>query len=158
MYFLWKRTPHGSIRVSCDGLSGFIDRILLGTSRCRGLSLAEGENASVTLVLSSDKVNRGSEVEDRLTSIVAPLGFDIQVIWIDRGRAEIEWTETLSALYNSPWTWMILVSLIVLAIMAGMKGLFWTLFWGTTAWFLSKLVISFLTKRKLGTFSPATRR
>ena len=160
MYFLWKRTPHGSIRVSCDGLSGFIDRILTEKSRCRSLSLTEGEQASVTLVLSSDNVAAESllGVEERLASIVAPLGFRVQVIWTDRGMPQTEWCEALSLAYQSPWTWMLVTAMLVIIALSGLKGLFWTLFWGTAAWFVSKVVISFLIKRKMGIFMPAARR
>jgi hypothetical protein len=159
VYFLWKRTPHGSIRVSCDGLSGFINRILSEKSRCRSLSLAEGENASVTLVLFSDSSRAESfRVEERLTSIVAPLGFRLQIIWADRGAPETEWCEALSSAYQNPWTWMLVVSMITLGILSGLKGLFWTFFWGAAAWFASKAVISFLIRRKMGFFLPAERR
>lgn len=159
VYFLWKRTPHGSIRVSRDGLSGFIDRVLSEKSRCRGLSLAEGENASVTLVLFSDASGAESfRIEERLASIVAPLGFRLQVIWADRGAPETEWCEALSSAYQNPWTWMLLASMITLGTLAGLKGLFWTLFWGAAAWFVSKVVISSLIKRKMGFFLPAEWR
>lgn len=159
MYFLWKRTPHGNIRVSCDGLSGFIDRILTEKSRCRGLSVAEGDSASVTLVLSSDDpVAKGALVEERITSIVAPLGFRVKVIWVDRGVPEAEWSEALSSLYQSPWLWMLVAAMTALGVMAGLKGLFWTLFWGTAAWFVSRFTISFLTRKRLGFFPPAVRR
>ena len=152
MYFLWKRTPHGSIRVSGDGLSGFINRALSG-KKCRGLSLVEGENASVTLVLLSDNfAKENSRIEERLTSIVAPLGFRVQIVWAD--STDAEWCEALSSAYQSPWMWMLVVSMVALGIIAGLKGLFWTLFWGTAAWFTSKGVISFLAKKKIGFFFP----
>ncbi len=159
MYFLWKRTPHGNIRVSCDGLSGFIDRILTEKSRCRGLSVAEGDSASVTLVLSSDDpMATGAQVEERISSIVAPLGFRVKVIWVDRGVPEAEWCEALSSLYQSPWLWMLAAAMTALGVMAGLKGLFWTLFWGTAAWFVSRFTISFLTRKRLGFFPPVVRR
>jgi hypothetical protein len=53
---------------------------------------------------------------------------------------------------------MLVVSMITLGIMAGLKGLFWTIFWGTAAWFASKVGISFLIRRKMGFFLPAERR
>ncbi|MDR2528160.1 MAG: hypothetical protein LBD04_03955 [Synergistaceae bacterium] len=160
MYFLWKRTLHGSIRVSSDGLSGFINRVLSGKSSCRGLSLAEGEKPSVTLVLFSESpLMDGHGVEERLSSIVAPLGFHVQVIWADRGAPEAEWCETLAAVCQSSWTWMFLTSMVAIAIMAGLSGLFWTFFWGTAAWFISKVVISFLIRRRMGgLFSSPARR
>ncbi|MDR1731164.1 MAG: hypothetical protein LBR61_03635 [Synergistaceae bacterium] len=159
MYFLWKRTPHGSIRVSCDGLSGFIDRILSEKSRCRSLSLAEGESAAVTLVLSSeDSVSKGALIEERISSIVAPLGFRVNVIWVDRGVPETEWVELLSSLYRNPWFWMLVAVVVTLTVVAGLKGLFWTLFWGTAAWFVSRLLISFAIRKRLGFFPPLVRR
>lgn len=158
MYFLWKRTPHGSIRVSCSGLSGFIDGILSGKSRCRSVALAAGESASVTLVLSSDGSSDGLGLEERIASITAPLGFKVHVIWADRGAPETEWRETLSLLYQSPWTWMLVAAIITLGTITGLKGLFWTLFWSTAAWFVSKFVIGFLIRKKVGSFPTIARR
>lgn len=159
MYFLWKRTPHGSIRVSCDGLAGFIDRILTEKSKCRSLSVAEGDNAAVTLVLSSDDcATTGAQAEERISSIVAPLGFCVKIIWVDRGAPAAEWCETLSSCYQSPWFWMLVVAMLALGIIAGTKGLFWTLFWGTAAWFVSRFTISFLIRKKLGFLPPPVRR
>jgi hypothetical protein len=123
------------------------------------LSLAEGDSASVTLVLSSeDPVSAGHLVEERLSAIVAPLGFCVNVIWVDRGRPEAEWCETLSSLYQTPWFWMVLVSMTALIVIAGPKGFFWTLFWGTVAWFVARLVISMLLRKRLGFFLPVVRR
>ena len=132
-------------------LSGFINRVLSEKSRCRSLSLIEGENASVTLVLFSDNVEN-CRVEERLASITAPLGLHVRVVWADRGAPETEWLEAVSFVYQNPWMWMLMVSMIALSVIAGLKGLFWTLFWGTAAWFASKAVTSFLVKRKMGFF------
>ena len=159
MYYLWKRTPHGSIRVSCDGFSDFINRVLTGKSRCLSLSLAEGENAAVILVLSSDSATAEyCKIEEHLTSIIAPLGLSVRVIWADRGSPGTELCETLSSAYRSPWTWMLVTALVALKFMAGWKGLFWTIFWGTAAWFVSKFVISAITRRKMGFHPPVARR
>ena len=159
MYFLWKRTPHGSIRVSCDGFSDFVNHVLSGKSRCRGLSLTEGENAAITLVLSSNNATvECCKVEERIAKVIAPLGLGVQVIWTDKGTQGAELCETLSSVYQSPWTWMLVVALVALRFMAGWKGLFWTVFWGTAAWFVSKVVISAITRRKIGFPTPLIRR
>jgi len=159
MYFLWKRTPHGSIRVSCGGLSAFINRILPGKSRCCSLSLTEGESASVTLVLYPDGSEDTLRVEERIAVVVAPMGFRVQCVWMDRSVSETEWREALASFYHSPWAWMCIVGVTALGIISGLKGLFWTFFWGTTAWFVSKGLISFLDKRKKMNFVfPQARR
>ena len=159
MYFLWKRTSRGSLRVSCDGLTDFVNRVLPEKSRCRSLSVAEGENAALTLVLSSN--NTAAEcckIEERLASIIAPLGLNVQVIWADRGTPGADLCEKLSAAYQNPWTWMLAASFIALKCMAGWKGLFWTFFWGTAAWFVSKVVISAIKRRKMVSLPSLARR
>jgi hypothetical protein len=159
MYFLWKRTPHGSIRVSCSGLSCFIERVLTEDSRCRSLALAEGETASVTLVLYSESASAGTHgVEEHLASVVAPLGFRVQVIWADRSAPGTEWCETLSSFSLNPWTWMLVAAVLALGVMAGLKGIFWTFFWGAAAWFVSKVLVSFAVKKRMGFFAPVVRR
>ena len=150
VYFLWKRTPIGSIRVSCDGFSDFINRFLSGKSRCNSLSVAEGEKAAMTLVLSSrNTAVECGEIEKRLAAVIAPLGFSVKFIWADRGAPGAELCEKLSSAYRSPWTWMLIASFVTLKCIAGWKGFFWTLFWGTAAWFVSKVLIgSILVAKK----------
>ena len=102
----------------------------------------------MTLVLSSkDVALKSSEVEKRLVDIITPLGLRVKIIWADRGTPGAELCETLSSVHRSPWTWMIATALITLKFMAGWKGFFWTIFWGTAAWFVSKVIISALARR-----------
>ena len=158
MYFLWKRTPNGSIRISCSGLSCFIERVLSEESKCRSLALAEGETASVTLVLSSENASSGTGVEEHLADVVAPLGFRVQVIWADKSAPAEEWHEILSSRSFSPWTWMLAASVITIVVIAGLKGLFWTLFWGTAAWFVSKVLAASALSKRILLFTPVARR
>ncbi|MDR2136669.1 MAG: hypothetical protein LBO68_00145 [Synergistaceae bacterium] len=97
-------------------------------------------------------------IEERLAAIAAPLGICVRVVWVDKGAPEVEWSGMLSSLSRSPWTWMLIVSMIALGIMAGLKRLFWTFFWGTVAWFISKVIISFLFRRKVRFFLSDSRR
>ena len=112
----------------------------------------------MTLVLSPDNaVAECCKIEERLASVIAPLGLSVKIIWADRGTPEAELCEKLSSAYQSPWTWMLVAALITLKIMGGWKGLFWTVFWGTAAWFVSKVVISVIKKRKMGSLPPLAR-
>ena len=102
----------------------------------------------MTLVLSSNNAAvECGEVEKRLTRVMAPLGFSLRIIWADRGTPGTELCETLPSAYRSPWTWMLVAALLALKVIAGWKGLFWTVFWGTAAWFASKVIISALARR-----------
>jgi hypothetical protein len=113
----------------------------------------------MTLVLSSNNAAmKCSEIESRIAEIIAPLGFSVQIIWTDKGAPGADLSESLVSAYQSPWTWMLVAALITLKFMAGWSGLFWTLFWGTSAWFVSKLVISVAKKRKMGSPPPLIRR
>ena len=146
MYFLWKRTPHGMIRISCEGLSDFVRGFLSAQSRLHSLAVAEppsGENGDrwMTVVLSSRDSTRESWVERRLSSLVRPLGLLASVVWISRGSGSAEWGEACRAVLGSPWTWMTLASSVALAVIAGWAAFFWTAFWGTAAWFLVKGLI-----------------
>jgi hypothetical protein len=120
--------------------------------------LAAGENAAVTLVLSSDNPAENSGIEERLASIVAPLGFHVSVIWADSGVPEAGLCEALSAASRSPWTWMSLGAVIALVTMTGLKVLFWTLFWGTAAWFASKAFFFFPSRKKTAFLPNPSRR
>ena len=110
------------------------------------------------LVLQSNTAMERSEIENRLAEIIAPLGFSVQVIWADKGTPGADLSEGITSAYQSPWTWMLIGGLITLKFMAGWNGLFWTLFWGTSSWFASKVVISKLKQRKIGTPPPLARR
>ncbi|MDR2137105.1 MAG: hypothetical protein LBO68_02335 [Synergistaceae bacterium] len=113
------------------------------------MALAEGETAAVTLVLSSEEAEKRLQIEERLASFAAPLGFRLQIIWTDRS-GEAEWSEWLSSLHKNPWVWMLAASAVALLAIAGLKGLFWTLFWGTAAWFSSRFFLAFAAKKKMG--------
>ena len=149
VYFLWKRTPHGLVRVSCEGLGDFIRRFLAAKARLHSLALAEGENAPVTLVLSSPNESYEARIERRLSSLMEPMGMIISVVWSSRVGARMEWTEARASLCKSPWTWMALASSAALVVMAGWRKYFWTLFWGTVAWFIVKGLKSLFQGKKL---------
>ena len=70
MYFLWKRAPHGSIRVSQEGLVAFLKRTLSAKYQLHGLSMEEGDEATLTLVLSSDDGTGSEEEEESLADII----------------------------------------------------------------------------------------
>lgn len=146
MYFLWKRTPYGNIRVSYEGLSRFIRRFLAPKLKFCSFALAEGDTASVTLVLTSDDASQESEAESRLISLLEPLGMAASVVWSDLEGATAAWGEKRAVFYRNPWVWMMVASAIALAFIAGAKGLFWTSFWGVFAWFLVKGLTSFLDR------------
>lgn len=145
VYFLWERTPHGTIRVSGDGLADFIRRSCLSAKfRLYSLAMAAAENASsceerlVTLVLSSSDRSREPGITRRIKSLLKPMGMIASVAWADRGSPGSLWIETRFTLLRNPWAWMALASSIALVAIAGWDGLFWTAFWGTAAWFAAR--------------------
>ena len=158
MYFLWKRTPHGSIRVSYDGMADFIRRFLTRKSQFCSFALKDGETALMTLVLSSKDGVLESRVESRLNAVMKPLGIASSIIWSSQGSPKEEWHEIRSALYRSPWVWMSLASAAALVFLAGWRGLFWTAFWGTSAWFLTKGMSFLLSRQRAFAVPSADRR
>ena len=141
MYFLWKRTQHGMVQISGEGLADFIRGFLTAKCRLCGLALAAGcslhsvlpsstEQASppaddpLAVVLSLTDASGRPGIEKKLSFLMRPMGLTPLVVW-----AAPE--EELLDLLKSPWLWMALAASIALAIIAGWAGFFWTAFWGT---------------------------
>jgi hypothetical protein len=53
---------------------------------------------------------------------------------------------------------MIAASAVAVVAIAGLKGLFWTLFWGAAAWFASKTLVAFALRKRMLLFAPIARR
>ncbi|MCR5347630.1 MAG: hypothetical protein K6E38_07620 [Fretibacterium sp.] len=148
MYFLWKRTQHGVVQISGEGLSDFIRGFLTAKCRLCGLALASGCSPQSLLPSSTDKDSPPADdpltvvlsmtdsssrpgIERKLSFLMRPLGLAPLVVW---GTPE----EELLDLLKSPWLWMGLASSIALAVIAGWEGFFWTAFCGTAAWFAAR--------------------
>ena len=148
MYFLWKRTQHGMVQISGEGLADFIRGFLTAKCRLCGLALAAGcslhsvlpsstEQASppaddpLAVVLSLTDASGRPGIEKKLSFLMRPMGLTPLVVW-----AAPE--EELLDLLKSPWLWMALAASIALAVIAGWAGFFWTAFWGTAAWFAAR--------------------
>ena len=143
VYFLWKRTCHGTIRISRDGLFDFVQGFLNKQFRLHSLAVArppvgEGEDRWLTLILSSRDPAHEPRIARRLSSLVRPLGLLSSVVWLNQGSGSAEWREMCRAVLGSPWTWMFLGSSVALVVLGGWAAFFWTAFWGTAAWFLVK--------------------
>jgi hypothetical protein len=140
------------VRVSRDGLFDFVDGVLsggglgLGPGKCRGVALAEGDPASVVMILSRDGGEEKAAIEERIAEIAKPLGFGAKFIWLDGEAPE------RCDVSKSPWTWACVAGCIALGVTAGVSGLFWTLFWGTAAWFVSRTLISLTARKKIKKF------
>lgn len=142
MYFLWKRTRYGTIRISHDGAADLIQNILTacsrGTSarfRLHSLAIADGDNAEMTVVLSSHGDADESAVGHRISSLIEPTGMSVSVVWYSAPSRGCGWLERRFTLYRNPWVWMAAAYSVSLTIIADWSAFFWTSFWGTAAWF-----------------------
>ncbi|GHV36575.1 hypothetical protein FACS1894187_11400 [Synergistales bacterium] len=111
----------------------------------------------MTVVLTSDGPDNHG-IEEKIAAIAAPLGLKVHVVWADRGLPGSELCEALSLLAYNPWAWMFVSATIALVLMAGLKGLFWTFFWGTAAWFTSRFLIASAARKKARSFMSAVWR
>ena len=146
MYFQWRSTPYGIIRISCDGLSNFVGQAIRSRLRLYSVTLLpssltltknhEPENdkdkneAELSIVFADDDLQPEirEKIEDHYKSILQPMGILSAVIWAapEKGIAHI--------LQNS-WTWAGVASCLAIITTAGFDGFFWTAFWGSAAWF-----------------------
>ena len=134
MYFLWKNTPAGMIRVSCDGLCELVDDVLRSRLRLYSITLAPSgsrDDADMSIVLSEENIipEAKKRVERHFASILRPMGINASVIWASPEKS-------IGEVLYSPWAWSGFASCVAVLWNAGSEGFFWTAFWGTAAWFV----------------------
>ncbi len=144
MYFLWKNTPYGIIRISCEGLYDFAGDMLKPKLKLFSVTLmpsGKKDHADLTIVFSDDDLNPESrkKIEKHFDAVMRPMGLKPSVVWAmpERGIMQV--------LSNS-YVWAGIASSSAIIITAGFAGFFWTVFWGTSAWFFMR-GISLISKR-----------
>ncbi len=136
MYYLWKNTPYGIIRVSCGGLYDFVNDIFKSRLRLCSVTLSPSgkkECANLTLVFSEDDLpsETKAKVEEHITSVLKPMGLKPSIVWASPERG-------MTGIFQSPYTWAGIASCTAVVITAGFKGFFWSMFWGLAVWFTIK--------------------
>ncbi|MBQ6972102.1 MAG: hypothetical protein IJP86_07065 [Synergistaceae bacterium] len=134
MYYTWKNTPYGIIRVSCKGLYDFVAEAVRARLRLYSITLepsGKKEHTNLTLVFSDEDIppEMKRKAEDHISSVMKPLGLKASIVWASPERG------IMSAIQN-PYVWAGLASCIAVVVTAGFAGFFWTLFWGGAAWFV----------------------
>ena len=103
MYFLWKSTPCGIIRVSCDGLCEFVNEAVKSKLRLYSITLSPSggkEDADMSIVLSEENIIPETKkvVESHFASVLSPMGINASVVWTEPERS-------LSVVLGSGWAW-----------------------------------------------------
>jgi len=131
MYFLWKNTTCGLIKISYEGLFDFITYILRTTFKLYSITLAPSESrADLTVVISDEDISADvkEKVEKHLVEVLDPTGMKASVVWATPERGFMQ-------IIQNPYIWAAVASCSAVIITAGFAGFFWTAFWGTAAWF-----------------------
>ena len=133
MYFLWKSTHMGMIRVSCDGLSEFADEVLRSKLRLYSITLSPSgrkEDADMSIVLSEENIipETKKSIEKHFAAVMKPMGIKASVVWASPERS-------IAEMMSSRWVWAGIASCAAVLVNAGSAGFFWTAFWGAAAWF-----------------------
>ena len=132
MYFLWRNTPYGLIRISYGGFYSFVNDVIKSRLRLYSITLFPSEyDADLTIVISDEDLNSEikQQIEEHFADIMAPMGMKTLIVWANPERS-------ISTIVQSPYTWAALASCSAVIITAGFKGFFWTAFWGTATWFV----------------------
>ena len=148
MYFLWKTTKHGIIRVSCDGLKDFAGEVLSSKLRLYSITIhpADSDNdAEMSIVLSDDDVapETRKTVDDNFPAVMKPMGLNASVVWATPERS-------IAAVLKNAWAWSGAAVCAAVLVTAGAAGFFWAAFWGAAAWFTVRGLG--LLARKFGRF------
>lgn len=134
MYFLWRNTPYGTIRISCEGLYDFADEMLRSRIRLYSITLLPSgrkENADLTVVLSEEdlKPEVRKNVENHFDAILKPMGLKVSIVWASPEH-------NISSAIQNPYVWAGIASCMAVIVTAGFEGFFWVSFWGAAAWFM----------------------
>jgi len=131
MYFLWKNTPCGFIKISYEGLFDFVNYVLRTGFRLYSITLAPSETqADLTVVISDEDISPEirEKVEKHLSEVLDKAGMKASVVWATPQRGFLQ-------IIQNPYAWAAVASCAAVIITAGFTGFFWTAFWGTAAWF-----------------------
>ncbi len=133
MYFLWKSTPIGIIRISSEGLREFAEEILCSKLKLYNVTLSPSgrkDEAEMSIVLSEDDVAPETKktVEKHFPAVFKPMGIKASVVWAASER-------NILAVLRSPYVWAGIAACVAVFMTAGSAGFFWTAFWGAAAWF-----------------------
>ncbi|MBR1657214.1 MAG: hypothetical protein IJ697_01945 [Synergistaceae bacterium] len=134
MYYLWKNTPYGIIRVSCGGLYDFAMEAVRSKLRLYSVTLEPSgrkEHADLTLVFSDEDLPSETKhkIEEHISSVLKPMGIKASIVWASPDNG-------IAALLQNPYIWAGAASCLTVMITAGSEGFFWTLFWGAAEWFV----------------------
>lgn len=133
MYFLWKTTPIGLIRISGEGLCEFADEVLRSKLSICSLTLSpsgQNDDADMSIVISDENITPETKqhVEEHFLSVFRPEGIKASVVWASSER-------NIFTFLRSPFLWAGIASGCAVLVTAGSEGFFWTAFWGAAAWF-----------------------
>ena len=131
MYFLWKNTPCGFIKISYEGLFDFVDYVLRTGFRLYSITLAPSTSqADLTVVISDEDISHDikEKVEKHLSEVLDPTGMKAAVVWATPERSFMQ-------IIQNPYILAAVASCSAVIVTAGFAGFFWTSFWGASAWF-----------------------
>lgn len=134
MYFLWRNTPYGTIKIAYEGLYDFADEIISSRIRLYSVTLSPSgtrENADFTVVLSEEDLRPDTKrrVENHFDAVLKPMGLKVSVVWASPERS-------IASIIQSSYVWAGAASCIAVIMTAGFDGFFWVAFWGAAAWFI----------------------
>ena len=144
MYYTWKNTHYGIIRVSCSGLYDFALEAVKSRLRLYSVTLepsGKKDHADMTLVFSeedlSQEMKRG--VEEHISSVLKPMGLKASIVWASPERG-------IMTVIQNPYIWAGIASCIAVMVTAGFDGFFWSVFWGGAVWFMIRSA-KYISKR-----------
>ena len=134
MYYLWKNTHYGLIRVSYSGLYDFALSAVKSKLRLYSVTLepsGKKEHANLTLVFSEEDlpIDTKKKIEEHISSVLKPMGLRASIVWASPERGIFD-------LIQNPYFWTVSASCLAVVITAGFEGFFWTVFWGMSVWFV----------------------
>jgi len=145
MYLFWQKSKLGNLHISEDAVKRLFEGFFPEGYSVREVSLWEERNLLVLrLCFPSMETPVSTEYLERLArdarAFLEPAGFtEIEVVWVEGERVPVDEKDWRKHLQN-PLTWGVIVSVLVMVLHLGGRGVFWTLVLGAlgygVAWVL----------------------
>jgi hypothetical protein len=142
VYLYWKNTTLGSINFSKEGVSAFINAMLLPSYTCKEVALSRSES-SLYIVLSMPHPHNVLEVkmlEDKLSDALSAMGLGVHISWTEEKKEAVR--KELPVQLQKPWFWAACAAGVTALVHLRIRGILWTAAVGILTYLVAQYALS----------------
>jgi hypothetical protein len=142
VYLFWKSTALGSLSLSREGITEFINSLLLPSYACKEVALSRAEN-SLYIVLSLPHPHNTLEVkmlEEKISASCNEMGLGAHISWTEE-KQPIE-PRVFPEILKNPLSWTVGAAGLTALIHMRIRGVLWTIVVGALTFVIARFLLS----------------